>query len=218
MSGCLLVFNCYPYASLRCDETMAVIDAVSQNFDCLRWQDAAGNVVDSIESLQSSMSSAKSDDFDQHGLTWCAETTGDNRITLTVATGGDQHALNFFRIDFGDSVEKPKIELFKKLIEAIHPSDAFVYDDDAERQLRQVVRASGTRQYSLKSLRRVHYLGPQYIEELGGVSRVMKLPHARKTPIEAGLLLEFSTDEGQARTTDMSQQIEAMAYLGLVAA
>jgi len=216
MADCTLIFHIRPRLDLRCSETEKVLSAIAREFPNSGWVDASDRTIQGFHSIQASIDAVKPKDFERFGLTWCAKTTDTQPLVLTVATGGDEFALNSFEIDLSRRQKIPPLSVFIEIVKTVAPFQAFYYFENSEELLRQKVREYGTKRFPVKSLRCVHFFDVAFANKLGGVQRLLAIPNARKTEIANGVLIEFTTNLNAHNEEDIDAQLKAMEFLGMI--
>ena len=214
--------KCLARGEIRAADVIAFVNLMQEAFNRTEWVDTEGRPVE-LEKLameRALRGDTPDQEIERFGVTWVAKSTGDSpSILLSVATGGQKFAPNWFTADFSLTQELPDLSYFRKAIELIRPFEAVILDLDNDESLRSmgvVVSRMAPPASRVTSLRWFHYLDRNLTDKVGGISCCLTTPAYRVEPFCDGVLIQLTDEPFNAQNPEHCLvQCRAMQFLGI---
>ena len=214
--------KCFARGEVRTVDAIAFVKLMQEAFNRSGWLDMKGEPVelDTFAMERALRSDTPEQEIARFGVTWVAKSMGDSpSIVLSVATGGEKLAPNWFTADFTRTQELPDLSYFRRAIELIRPFEAMILDLDNDESLRSMgvvvsrISPPGSR---VTSLRWFHYLDRTLSEKIGGISHCLMAPVYRVEPFCDGVLIQLTDEPFDAQNPEhFLVQRRAMQFLGI---
>lgn len=140
------------------------------------------------------------------------------RVWVKIHTGSTEAVLNWYDVDFGQSIIRPCLSYFQQAVRIIRPFEAFILEDANEigwnTSERQLNDPDGTRP---AIIRWWHYLDRDMVESLGGTKHVLATPAFSTERFLDGVLIQLTKEWLDPSNPDhLKIQRRAMEHLGLI--
>jgi hypothetical protein len=214
--------TCKSRGDLRVHDVVAFMKLMRDAFEPGPWMGPEDRLIDetfeSVErELRLSESPARLARFGGSLVAkgWCH---GD-AIVVMISVGGDEWTPNRFVLDFTRTTHLPDLSYFRRSIELLRPSEAYISDaanDDEIRELQE--RGSAARRSDLPIvLRWFHYFDASMVEKLGGVKHCLRTPGFSIERFCDGMLFQLAAGPLDVNNPAHKEaQLLAMEYLGLM--